>query len=272
MKQTQPFVTVVRAVAALVATVVLVAGVPLALVRLVGWPLPTRLPSLAQVQAALDLGLPDGFWLKLFAVVVWLAWLQLVAALVRELIARVRGRAVRPRLGDVWAQTVAARLIGAIALAATVIGPSSAASGQPLPDAVAALSGRSAAMGAAPTYAPAPIDAPAEPGASTTHTVERGESLSSIAADELGDQAAWPRIWTANRGRSFGARVFRDPNLILPGWDLQVPTAEPEVAPVTRTGGAGPLAAAGGHGRARSQPRARSHPCARSHPGARAGP
>jgi hypothetical protein len=47
--------------------------------------------------------------------------------------------------------------------------------------------------------------------------------LSSIARDELGRAAAWPTLWDANQGRSFGERVFDDPNLILPGWDLAVP-------------------------------------------------
>ena len=53
--------------------------------------------------------------------------------------------------------------------------------------------------------------------------VVRGESLSSIARDELGQAAAWPTLWDANQGRVFGERVFDDPNLILPGWDLAVP-------------------------------------------------
>ena len=53
--------------------------------------------------------------------------------------------------------------------------------------------------------------------------VVRGESLSSIARDELGQAAAWPTLWDANQGRVFGERVFDDPNLILPGWDLALP-------------------------------------------------
>ena len=64
---------------------------------------------------------------------------------------------------------------------------------------------------AAPPVLPAP------------HVVVRGETLSSIADDELGTPAAWPFLWETNRGRSFGTRVFEDPNLILPGWDLAVP-------------------------------------------------
>jgi hypothetical protein len=60
------------------------------------------------------------------------------------------------------------------------------------------------------------------------HVVVRGECLSSIARDELGDERAWSSIWSANRGRTFGFRSFDDPDLILPGWDLVIPrTASP---------------------------------------------
>ena len=58
-----------------------------------------------------------------------------------------------------------------------------------------------------------------------THTVlvEPGDTLSAIAADELGDPTAWPQLWEVNRGHAFGDRVFSDPNLILSGWELVIP-------------------------------------------------
>jgi hypothetical protein len=212
--------TVGRAFAALVTTAALVVGVPIALVRLVGSPLPTRLPALEQVRAVLDQGVADRFWLKALALVVWLAWIQLAAALVREVVAVARGRVARPRFGG-WAHDVAGRLVATIALATTVIGPPAGARAQSLPEAAAGLAARPAPV----AEQAAPVPAFRE--VTVTHTVVRGESLSSIAGDELGDQRSWPRLWAANRGRSFGSRVFRDPNLILPGWDLAVPKVEP---------------------------------------------
>ncbi|MFP5487866.1 MAG: LysM peptidoglycan-binding domain-containing protein, partial [Acidimicrobiia bacterium] len=58
------------------------------------------------------------------------------------------------------------------------------------------------------------------------HVVERGETLWSIADDELGDPERWPEIFDANRGRTFDdGRVLDDPSLIQPGWDLDLPGA-----------------------------------------------
>ena len=72
-----------------------------------------------------------------------------------------------------------------------------------------------------PTSSPAP-----EPvtDVSGVHIVARGESLWSIAEDHLDDGGRWPEIFEANRGRSFDdGRELVDPDLIQPGWQLDVP-------------------------------------------------
>lgn len=67
---------------------------------------------------------------------------------------------------------------------------------------------------------------PVDVGEPEIHVVESGESLWSIAEDELGDAERWPEIFEANRGRSFpDGRTLRDPSTIQPGWDLQLPGA-----------------------------------------------
>ena len=68
----------------------------------------------------------------------------------------------------------------------------------------------------------------ADPSAQTdghiAHVVVTGDTLSDIAEDHLGDQDAWPQIWEANAGDDMGGgRTFDDPNLILPGWEIEVP-------------------------------------------------
>lgn len=80
-------------------------------------------------------------------------------------------------------------------------------------------------------------DAPSSEGAAVSapvrhdgaHVVEQGESLWSIADDELGAPERWPEIFEANQGRTFGdGRSLTEPSLIRPGWDLAVPGAEAE--------------------------------------------
>jgi LysM repeat protein len=63
------------------------------------------------------------------------------------------------------------------------------------------------------------------------YMVERGDTLWDVADEQLGDPTAWPEIWERNAGRSMnGGRTFDDPNLILPGWELEL--ADPEAVVV----------------------------------------
>ena len=55
--------------------------------------------------------------------------------------------------------------------------------------------------------------------AGTTHTVERGESLSLIAKLHYGKSSLWPRIYDANRVQ------LDDPDKIKPGQVLKIPAA-----------------------------------------------
>ena len=56
------------------------------------------------------------------------------------------------------------------------------------------------------------------------HLVEKGDTLSSIAAEHLGDPTDWPEIWAENSGDTMvDGRTFDDPNLIIPGWRLDLP-------------------------------------------------
>ena len=65
---------------------------------------------------------------------------------------------------------------------------------------------------------------PSEPAA--VHVVEHGETLWSIAGEELGAPTRWPEIWELNRGDDMGdGRVLVEPDLIMPGWELELPTS-----------------------------------------------
>ncbi|SCE92334.1 LysM domain-containing protein [Micromonospora chaiyaphumensis] len=58
-----------------------------------------------------------------------------------------------------------------------------------------------------------------------TYTVRRGDSLCRIAARTLGDADRWPEIFALNRGTRFPhvGGTLRDPNIIYPGWTLDLP-------------------------------------------------
>ncbi|MFP5328406.1 MAG: LysM peptidoglycan-binding domain-containing protein, partial [Acidimicrobiia bacterium] len=65
------------------------------------------------------------------------------------------------------------------------------------------------------------------------HVVERGDTLSAIAADELGDPNRYPEIFDLNVGDlQPDGRRLEDPNLILPGWELEIPTDQPAPLPL----------------------------------------
>src|SRR5205814_941015 len=68
-----------------------------------------------------------------------------------------------------------------------------------------------------------------------TYTVRRGDNLSHIAADWLGDADRWPEIYHLNRGRHFPVQggSLTNPNLIYPGWVLTLPADARPPAPAT---------------------------------------
>ncbi len=58
--------------------------------------------------------------------------------------------------------------------------------------------------------------------------MQRGDTLWDIADEQLGDPTAWPEIWEDNAGDDMGGgRTFDDPDLILPGWELDLPGDDP---------------------------------------------
>ena len=68
--------------------------------------------------------------------------------------------------------------------------------------------------------------------------VERGDTLWDLADEHLDDPYRWPEIYEENRGDPQpGGGALTDPDLIQPGWELDLPGGEP-------TGGAPPEEAA----------------------------
>ncbi|NHA68225.1 LysM peptidoglycan-binding domain-containing protein [Phycicoccus flavus] len=228
--------------AATLAIITVVAGIPLTLTLIGATPNQWRLPSrdgLLEVLTGPDTG---ALALAAVTLVAWAAWAALTLSLVLEGVARARGARPPHLPGLALPQAAAHGLVGA-ALLLFVAGPTAvappAAAAAPVAahvDTVAvATSLVETAAPAAPHHGPATTSETPE---ARRHTVARGESLWSIAADELGDPTRWPEIAALNPTASHGPdhTLWTGTLLRLPPLDAH-PAADSHAAHYTvRTG------------------------------------
>lgn len=202
-------------------------GVPVALIAAVGWPLPRSLPSSDAVIAALRYGtIPPQTMLHGLAVVLWVIWALGALAIGLELVAVVRGTVARTLPGTGALQQMAARLVATVMLVSSMATRASAAPlptalPQPVPAAVALDPGPATDTAATQTRARPPQRA--EP---AIWTVEPRDSLWTIAERTLGNGRRWREIADLNVGRTQpdGASLRRGDTLIRPGWRLELPS------------------------------------------------
>ncbi|MBB4744050.1 DNA-binding SARP family transcriptional activator/LysM repeat protein [Actinoplanes octamycinicus] len=200
----------------------ILAGFPAGLVALAGSPLPSRLPTAAELDCWMGNPMQAQFLPGLLAAIAWLFWALAAIGWVR-LAVRSSRRFARHLPGP--AQSLAATVVGAAAVTAGYT-PASAAP----PAATTAT-----ATNPAPPIKQASADDP-------TCTVRHGDSLSKIAKQRLGDADRWPVIYKLNRGTSFpqvGGRLT-DPDVIYPGWQLQLPDTATATASGNCTGKTAP--------------------------------
>lgn len=215
---------------ALIALLLLVFGIPAALLTVAGNPLQTDLPAWQ------DLLSPDdgSLFLSVLVLVGWLAWASFTFSVLLETFAALRGARV-PRLPALHLQQhTAATLVAAAAVLFTLGGPAMAIAAPPAAVTVATAP----ASSAQPTQqTPASLSAQqpdAEPAATASphapalreHLVTSGESLWSIAEDKLGDGARYAEIAQLNYGAPQpDGRTLTDAHWLHPGWTLKVPAA-----------------------------------------------
>lgn len=150
--------------------------------------------------------------------------------------ARAALQATSPLTIPVVRRMVDATLAGTIMVSATLHTPSAAFASSASMTAVVEtrVPAQMVAFDASTATAPAPMPALAAETIPQTYTVVRGDSLWRIAERYLGDGFRWIDIWKLNQQRTMtDGRTFVDPNLIYPGWVLELPqdaiTPEPEV-------------------------------------------
>ena len=225
---------ILAGIAAVVLLVALTVGVPIALVTVVGLPLPHTMPKLSALTSQLDITAI----LRILSVIIWLAWVQLVWCVLVEIKAAVSHAEARPRVPLAGAtQSAAHRLVTAALLlftAAAALTPAINSSGPPRPaHSVSAQLTPAQVTPAVPVSAPT-ADAPAQiwhaaPNSDKMYLVKPPvgrfhESLWEIAQNHLGDGRRYREIFELNSGRvqPDGSKLTIA-SLIRPGWVLLMP-------------------------------------------------
>jgi nucleoid-associated protein YgaU len=217
----------------LLVILVLVVGLPAALIALRGNPLPE---AGADLDALLEtLTRPDDGSLFLAALtwIAWLGWASFTLSVAVEAVSQVRGLP-SPRLPALGPQQRAASSLVAAAMLLFTLpllpaSPALAAGPAPMPvSADATLTPGPAAGGPGPAPpGPAAAGSPVAAAAPTpplTYTAQPGDSLWQIAADRLGDGARYTEIAQLNYGRvQPDGQALTAAHWLRPGWQLTMP-------------------------------------------------
>ncbi|MCI0686316.1 MAG: LysM peptidoglycan-binding domain-containing protein [Sporichthyaceae bacterium] len=241
--------------AATVLAAILVAA-PVLLALLIGWPLPSRVPTGAEVVSVLREPVSWTGVVKALACVTWLAWAQFTACVLVEAwaqLSRSRIPAVQLPLSGPM-QSVARKLVVAVILAFVTSGLTPAiASARTVPQATVAapiveLAGESVAgplaggwpegpradldsrgakavpRGGTATDAEQGMAAATKLGPLKRYVVQDGDNLWDIAAEYLGDGMRYQEIYRLNAGvEQPDGRELRDCAVIEPSWVLRMP-------------------------------------------------
>ena len=244
-----------RAFGAVVLLVGLVLGVPYLLVSLVGNPFPSSVPTLDEVRILLTQNGQGftNFLIGTLAVIIWFIWLQLVVALIVEIVATTRHSETRRLPTAPGIQLLAARLVAAITLAATlatapILAPAAGAlnlGDAPMPQ-ISSLSigtdtsyGQSLTMSraghqiadqfAGPVAQADPVtvsskSAPERAASAELVVTERAE-LWDLAEAAYGDGVSWKLIAQSNAGRhdADGVLITDNTEVVAAGTELLMP-------------------------------------------------
>jgi Bacterial transcriptional activator domain/LysM domain len=233
----------IKALGALVALTALLGALPYALVRFVGWPLPSTVPTWPGIQKALTSPPSTTLYIDILACLIWLCVLVLAVSFLIELSYALRHVHAPhiPGLGP--GQLLAAALIAAIGLGAGAARPAAAATNSsPLPSTIPAATAQAHPASATPAPAARPAgQAVSTPLSVTSVTVVPGDTLYGIAKATLGNGDDWPTLYHENADAPEpGGAHLTDPNLIRPGWTILIDDATsgpasttPAVAPAT---------------------------------------
>ena len=229
-----------QGVSAAIGLVLVVVGVPLLLIAVAGWPLPTAMPDWSNVYwSARQQHIPAEFVVKSLAVVAWVAWAQLTWAIVWELVVNVprtlRGVRTAAAPGS-WSVTAGlARWMVAPLMLLSTLGPSTPAVASPSLAQLSSSAWFSTGSDAAATAQVVDLDARAA--AAPVWVVAPGDSLWDVAERCLGDGSRVDEVLACNPGVLASRRLRPGETITLPA-EADVPTdrqpqAEAPAAPAT---------------------------------------
>ncbi|MFN2638049.1 MAG: hypothetical protein ABR585_13575 [Gemmatimonadaceae bacterium] len=231
---------VTRSALAFTALAALLVGLPVALAVLAGWPLPSAVPTLAQIRDSLNgPSITDALLVKGIAVICWIAWAQLVACAVVETHAWARGRvAVHLPLAGAMQPIVRQLVLSVVFLSGALRSPVPVTvplRAVPAVELMPIHAVTDMTTVAAPEHAGPATSAPEAP--FPTCVVRPRGSLWSLSEDHLGDGYRWRELFELNRGVvQADGRALHESNLIRPGWTLRFPADATGLAvPVVET-------------------------------------
>lgn len=224
-----------KGLAALAGLAVIVVGVPLLLLTVAGNPVPSW-DTVAGLFTRPDYG---GAFLmgNLLPIVAWIAWGSFVFSLLTVLPSAIRGVKPPQIRGLAIQQKTASALLGAvIVMFGGLAGAGAATAAEP---AAPAYSQSASTHQAPPTIAPGGSLQSTQASAGVVMksiTVHEGDTLWSLAETKLGDGEKYTELFEASKGVvQADGQVMSDPDLIQPGWTVNVPTmassAQPQPAP-----------------------------------------
>lgn len=208
------------ALGAIAALVALAVGVPVFLIIVAGWPLPTQVPDWDRVRTAIQQGdIPSVVVIKTIAALVWVAWAQLMWALGWELAvnvpAGVHGR--RPKATPLVPAGMSAGIGRLVALAFTITLATTSTVSSVLAVSQPVAATVPAALPPASTSPPGPPTGERDlPGELPRWRAQSGDSLWAIAETTLGDGSRYNEILELNP-------TLPSPRALRPGHVLLLP-------------------------------------------------
>ncbi|MFD4248289.1 transcriptional regulator [Amycolatopsis thermoflava] len=200
----------------------LVGGLPWALTRFIGWPLPDHVLTWAEIQGVLLGPMTATFLLDVLACISWSVWALFTVDVARCAIEAARDPRTPVAVAAGPLRRLAAALVGAILIAIA---------GHRLDHSFAASPSVQVATGPqiVETSAVSPIAHDRIPAKSVVVLAPDPvtgvhDSLWRIAQRTLGDGNRWPEIFQLNKGKPQpNGGAFQRPSLIFPGEEFQLP-------------------------------------------------